>query len=258
MGHRLVAWGARVGVAVGLLAGCGADRSDIATAAPLQATPRELDTSTLRVPGIDEAQPTLVLVDGLASGFSGCNTYRGPYTLDGSNLRFGTLATTLMACEPAGSAIDRAYLDRLANVAHYALTRSGLDLLDASGARLLAFVPANTSLAGDWKVTGVLLVSRAAFSSVSATPPTANFAVDGTMSGDTGCNTVHGAWTQGPGDAVKIGPLAGTLKACTSPELSTREAAILDAFNTATTAEVTSHSASLFNSAGQRTISLER
>jgi heat shock protein HslJ len=256
---RRVARAAGVLVAVTLAAACGADRTDIAAKAPLEGTHWELDTSTVQVPGIEQAQPTLELAQGLASGFAGCNTYRGPYFISGANnLRFGDLATTLMACEPAGTAIEAAYLNRLGKVAHFQLTQAGLDLQDTGGARLLAFVPANTSLAGQWTITGVLLASKSAFSSVSTPPPTADFQADGTMSTNTGCNTAAGAWTQGPGTAVKIGPLAGTLKACTSEELSVQEAAIFDAFNTATTAEVTSRSASLFNAAGQRAVALER
>jgi heat shock protein HslJ len=242
-----------------LAAACGADRTDIAAKAPLEATSWELDISTVQVPGIEKAQPTLELAQGVASGFAGCNTYRGPYFISGANnLRFGDLATTLMACEPAGTAIEAAYLNRLGKVAHFQLTQTGLDLQDAGGARLLAFVPANTSLAGQWTITGVLVASKSAFTSVSTPPPTADFQADGTMSANTGCNTAAGPWTQGPGDAVKIGPLAGTLKACLNEELSTQEAAILDAFDTATTAEVTSRSASLFNAAGLRTLALER
>ena len=259
MRARLVVRAAGALLAVTLAAACGADRTDVAAKAPLEATPWELDISTVQVPGIEKAQPTLELAQGVVSGFAGCNTYRGPYFISGANnLRFGELATTLMACEPAGTAIEAAYLNRLGKVAHYQLTQTGLDLEDAGGARILAFVPANTSLAGQWTITGVLLASKTAFSSVSEPPPTAGFQADGTMSANTGCNTAAGPWTQGPGDAVKIGPLAGTLKACTSQELSTQEASILDALNTTTTAEVTSRSASLFNAAGQRTMALER
>jgi heat shock protein HslJ len=245
--------------AVGLIvSSCGADRPDVATAAPLESTPWEVDVSSVAVPGIEQAQPTLSLADGVASGFAGCNTYSGPYRLEGSNLRFGRLATTVMACGPAGSAVETSYLDRLSRVAHYALTRSGLDLEDASGARVLAYVPANTALAGDWRIIGVLLSSGTAFSSVAEPLPTARLSADGTMSGDTGCNTISGPWTQGPDENVKIGPLAATFKACTSPELSTQEASIVEAFNTTTTAEVTSRSAELFNAAGQHTMSLQR
>jgi heat shock protein HslJ len=255
---RILGRGLAAMLAVGLAASCGADRTDIATAAPLESTPWELDTSTVSVPGIEQVQPTLEMVESQASGFAGCNRFHGSYVLSGSNLRFRDLATTLMACAPAGTAAEAAYLNRLGKVARYQLTRSGLDLQDATGERLLAFVPASTSLAGDWTITGVLLASRSAFSSVSSPAPRASFQADGTMSGDTGCNTFQGPWSQGPGTAVKFGPLAATLKACTSEELSTQEAAIFEAFNTATTAEVTSRSASLFNAAGQLAMSLAR
>jgi heat shock protein HslJ len=57
---------------------------------------------------------------------------------------------------------------------------------------------------------------------------------------------------------VQIGPLAATLRACADPNLSTQQASILDALNSARTAEVTSRSASLFNADGLRTMSLER
>jgi heat shock protein HslJ len=246
--------------AVGLVASCGADRPDIATAAPLEGTPWEVDVSTVRVSGIEQVQPTLELAQGMASGFAGCNSYHGPYVVSGSNLRFGDLATTLilMACEPAGTAVEATYLSRLRKVTHFRLTGAGLDLQDANGARLLGFVPAKTSLAGTWTITGVLLASRSAFSSVSEPPPKATFSADGAVNGDTGCNTFQGPWKQGPDNAVTIGPLAATFKVCPSQDLSTQEAAILDAFDTAATADVTSRSASLFNAAGQRTMSLER
>ena len=48
-------------LAVTLAAACGADRTDIAAKAPLEGTDWELDTSTVQVPGIEQAQPTLEL-----------------------------------------------------------------------------------------------------------------------------------------------------------------------------------------------------
>src|SRR5262249_40041366 len=204
---RAVVRAAGVLFAVGLVvSSCGADRPDVATAAPLEGTPWELDISSVRVSGIEGAQPTLRLENGVASGFAGCNTYSGSYRLEGSSLRFGRMATTVMACGPAGSAVETAYLDRLSPVAHYALTGSGLDLQDASGARVLVFLPAKTSLEGDWRIIGVLQSTGSAFSSAAEPLPTARFSADSTMSGTTGCNTLNGPWSQGPGSGVKIGP----------------------------------------------------
>jgi heat shock protein HslJ len=38
--------------------------------------------------------------DGRVSGDSGCNTFNGPYTISGSSISFGPLASTLRACIP--------------------------------------------------------------------------------------------------------------------------------------------------------------
>ena len=58
MRARLVVRAAGALLAVTLAAACGADRTDVAAKAPLEATPWELDISTVQVPGIEKAQPT--------------------------------------------------------------------------------------------------------------------------------------------------------------------------------------------------------
>jgi len=50
---------------------------------------------------------------------------------------------------------------------------------------------------------------------------TLRFSVDGTVSGDTGCNRYHGS-VDISGDRIRFGPLAGTRKAC-SPALMDQE-----------------------------------
>ncbi len=269
---RLLAPVAVVGV-LGLLASCGSDSPDApaaggnaagaattaAASVPLEGTTWELEATALNLPGGDRIQPTLLLSDGRASGFTGCNRLNTSYTTSGSSLTFGQAAMTNMACPAVETAIEQAYLARLAQVATYELGPSSLVLKDASGATVLTFAAANSSLVGDWTVTGYLTSSGNAFTSVvNGSELTAGFVADGTVNGNTGCNTFRGPWTQGPGDAVTIGPLAATLAACTDPDLSTQETSYLRALESSTTAEVASHEATLFNSAGQRALTLSR
>jgi heat shock protein HslJ len=42
---------------------------------------------------------TLEFDSELASGHGGCNTFNGSYTLDGTSITFGPIASTQMACE---------------------------------------------------------------------------------------------------------------------------------------------------------------
>ena len=67
---------------------------------------------------------------------------------------------------------------------------------------------------------------------------TADFADDGTLSGNAGCNNYNGPY-EIDGDSISIGPLAGTKMACTSEELTTQETDYLAALELATSFSVT-------------------
>jgi heat shock protein HslJ len=260
-------------LAVVALAACGADPNDAApsASAPGPSTPItvstpdlegvtwELGAQAFNLPGLDQSRPTLLMEGGMASGFGGCNRFNGTYTLAPPALSFRDIAQTQMACGAVPTAIEQAYLDRLAKVAKYTMDEPGLQLRDGSGTLLLEFSPANTSLVGSWTVTGFLTSSGSAFTSAStAGEPTAVFAADGTVSGTTGCNSYNGPYTQGPDDAVKIGPLAKTLAACTDPDLSAQEASFTKAMEASVSAEVTSKEATFLNAAAQRTLTMTR
>jgi len=47
---------------------------------------------------------TAMFQDGQVSGSAGCNSYRGPYTVSGSGISVGALASTKIAClDPEGA-----------------------------------------------------------------------------------------------------------------------------------------------------------
>ena len=93
---------------VALLAGgCGGDDDG----PPLKGTEWAL-ASGVDVPG-DADPPTLLLEEGNASGFGGCNTFTGGYELDGDSISIGPLAGTLMACELQKMAVEGAYMPAL-------------------------------------------------------------------------------------------------------------------------------------------------
>lgn len=95
-------------LAAALLAGgCGGDDDG----PPLEGTEWAL-ASGVDVPE-DADPPTLLLEDGNASGFGGCNTFTGGYELDGDSISIGPLAGTLMACELQKMAVEGAYMPAL-------------------------------------------------------------------------------------------------------------------------------------------------
>ena len=188
-----------------------------------------------------EAPATLTMVDGQATGNTGCNNYFGSYTLDGDSLTFGPMGATMMACPEPQSAQEQAYLAGLANVASYVVVGNQLHFLNADGEIIMAFEPQqSTGLTGTvWSATGVNNGKQAVVSLVAGTEITAVFAEDGTLSGSAGCNNYTTTYTV-DGDNITIGMGASTMMFCAEPEgVMDQEAQYLAALETAATYTIT-------------------
>jgi heat shock protein HslJ len=67
--------------------------------------------------------------DGTVSGNTGCNTFTGPYEIDGQNITIGPLTTTLAACAtPELDQQQANYLNALALARTFEVTAGRLDL----------------------------------------------------------------------------------------------------------------------------------
>ena len=88
--------------------------------------------------GAAEREPHIVLhsMTHRVSGAAGCNQLLGSYTLDDTNLTFGALATSRMAC-PSAMQVERRFLAALRATRSVRVRGDNLDLLDAN-ARFLA------------------------------------------------------------------------------------------------------------------------
>jgi heat shock protein HslJ len=115
-------------------AGCGGG-GDEADAPPLEGTAWTV-VSGVEAPA--DALPTLTLEDGSASGFGGCNTFRGGYEVDGDSIAIGPLAATLMACEEPKMAAEGAYLLALEAADGWAMEDGEL-VLSTDGEETLRF-----------------------------------------------------------------------------------------------------------------------
>jgi len=72
------------------------------------------------------------------SGSGGCNRFTGSYQLNGDELTFGPIVTTLMAC-PEGMDTEKAFLKALTETKTWKLTEQKLELFDAHGKLLASF-----------------------------------------------------------------------------------------------------------------------
>ncbi len=79
--------------------------------------------------------------DGQVSGNAGCNTYNGPYKLDGTSLTVGPLATTMKACEQAIMDQETQFLTALQTPTTVEPSGATVTLRDASGATQVILGP---------------------------------------------------------------------------------------------------------------------
>jgi heat shock protein HslJ len=84
---------------------------------------------------VGEVRPTIAFDDqGSVTGNAGCNTFNGEVTIDGSDLTFGPLATTQMACVQEGVADqEQEFLTALQDVTTYTVDNEGRLVLEDGG-----------------------------------------------------------------------------------------------------------------------------
>lgn len=85
-------------------------------------------------------QLTAEFADGAVAGSSGCNNYKGSYTLNGGSLSFGPLASTMMYCD---GAMDQevAFLAAMQSASSFKLETGQLHILNAQGQVVVDFIP---------------------------------------------------------------------------------------------------------------------
>jgi heat shock protein HslJ len=183
-------------------------RTFLSTSATSGGKPYEL------VPG---TRIRLTFEDGRISANAGCNQLSGAYSLDGSTLVVDNMASTQMACDPARHAQDE-WLSALL-VAGPTVALTGDDLTLATATEQLRLQdrrvadPDRPLVGTAWRVESI--ITPDAVTSVAGGEKAAfTFAVDGRVSGNTGCNQFSGPY-QKTADTITFGAIAMTKMACT-------------------------------------------
>jgi heat shock protein HslJ len=170
---------------------------------------------------IADARPTIVFgTDGEIQGSGSCNSYSGPYRLDGNTIEVGELMSTMMLCanESIG-AQETAFMAALGGAQTWHIDQSGELVLGGASeivARAGASQPSGSSAVGGGIVGSWDLAEMGPTADFAHLQPTLEFSADGRMSGFAGCNTFSGSYTTN-GAAVTFGPLATTEMACQRP-----------------------------------------
>jgi heat shock protein HslJ len=209
-----------------LLAACGSSSSSGggSSTAPtsLEGTAWVLATYTAAGGGSTpaEAEPAATLAFSPASrleGSTGCNSFGGEWTQDGSSITLSPGPTTKKACPGALAAQETAVLANLDRAATYAIVSGALRLSAADGTELMSYLPGLSGLADTaWTATEVNNGKGGLASVPAGVTVTAEFAADGKLSGNGGCNGYGSTWTVSA-DALTLGPISASAMACPDP-----------------------------------------
>ena len=229
------------------------------TAALASCTPAAGDSTPSPTPSLDGTKWQLLTLDGQAplmgttitatftkseiGGSSGCNSYSGSYTLEGSSIQFGDIGGTEMACMEPEGAMDQeqSFLRALRRVASYRLGAGQLELLDAAGSEVLVFTASpplpDVPMEGTaWTLT-TFVDGEVASSLLSGTEITLLFE-NGTASGSAGCNRYGGSYTLGQG-TLQVREIDITEQLCLEPDgIMEQETRYLDTLKGVTALEL--------------------
>jgi len=87
---------------------------------------------------LDTEPATLLLKDGTAEVFAGCNTGSGTYTVDGTNIEFGPLTLTKKACAAPAMALEATVTDVLTGTVQFDIEGTKLTLFKGTDGLTLA------------------------------------------------------------------------------------------------------------------------
>jgi heat shock protein HslJ len=155
--------------------------------------------------------------DGNLSGFGGCNSFFGPYELNGEEIKIGPLGSTMMACEK-GMNQEAIVLAALQLAYKIAFTPQGrLEIFYDAGSgneRKLVFTESQKSLVDTLWVLEAFGKPDNPSAPETGTMITAQFSEEGILSGAAGCNRYTTSYVAKDG-RMAIEMPANTTMACT-------------------------------------------
>jgi len=188
------------------------------------------------VPVPDGVVVSLLMENGRAGGSGGCNNYFASYEIDGFDVTFDKIGSTLMACVGPVGDVETAYFANLGLVASYQSGGIQMALLDADGEFILEFdLAPEASVLGSWVAQGINNQVGGVVSSQSTSAVTAEFGAADELSGNDGCNSYSTSYVV-DGDSITIAPeIVTTRMACASDELAEQSQWYYGALAVATT-----------------------
>ncbi|MFD8111910.1 META domain-containing protein [Streptomyces microflavus] len=166
---------------------------------------------------------------GRAKAGFGCNHISADARVEGDRITFGKPVSTQMACDETTEKAEKAALAAMDGEVTAKLSGEKLTLTTEGGDTIALSEEKPAGLVGTRWAVNTLLSGETATSVPADLPkervPHLTFGEDGTVHGNSGCNSFHGKAAV-KGSTIDFGPPAGTRKMCPEAEMEVERAVL--------------------------------
>ncbi|MFE1545240.1 META domain-containing protein [Streptomyces microflavus] len=166
---------------------------------------------------------------GRAKAGFGCNHISADARVEGDRITFGKPVSTQMACDETTEKAEKAALAAMDGEVTAKLSGEKLTLTTEGGDTIALSEEKPAGLVGTRWAVNTLLSGETATSVPADLPkervPHLTFGEDGTVHGNSGCNSFHGKAAV-EGSTIDFGPPAGTRKMCPEAEIEVERAVL--------------------------------
>jgi heat shock protein HslJ len=159
------------------------------------------------------------------------------YETSGNQIKIQSpIASTLMMCEANLMAQESGYINSLGKAQSYTIKGDELTLFGVEESEIVKYRTQTQELAGtSWQVLAYNNGKQAVTSVINDTSMTIEFNTNGTLSGNSGCNSYSGSYSLSK-QQIEISQLISTKKLCNNPPgIMEQEAMYLTALQSAAT-----------------------
>ena len=202
---------------------------------------------------------------GRVSGSDGCNYINATYQSKDYHLKIMThrMASTKMACTGVGNTVSNQYIKTLGSVIGYQQSGQSLNLINNRGQIVASYKApiAGALMNTNWQLMSYLDARQTArVSSINTEKMTLQFGKDGTLSGNSGCNTYSAPYRVNPkNNRIDLGSIITTQKFCAQPaDLMKEEQAFLGDLQQVKSFKRSGKELELFDGKGKRLLDLRQ